>query len=234
MTRGPRVGVVDSGWPFGLNNARVEKGISFVVPSREPGGHSTTSEMDDECGHGTACAQIILSVSPTATVVPIRIFAQRMDTTPGRLFAALRWASLAGLDVLNLSLATVERTARDELYGLCEQLRNAGTVVVAAARNNGSGGYPAVFDNAIGVTLSKAVIGGRLVRIAPAYVDLMVAAEALAPFLERLPRRPIASTSLAAAFVSGHVALLLQQHGPMSFDALRESLTSSLTGLRSQ
>ncbi|HEX2203444.1 MAG TPA: hypothetical protein VHG91_09115, partial [Longimicrobium sp.] len=66
--RGVRVGVVDSGWDRALADPRVRPGVAIVVP--EGGGAPELSDDDhDRMGHGTACADLVLRVSPEAEVV---------------------------------------------------------------------------------------------------------------------------------------------------------------------
>lgn len=152
--RGVRVGVIDSGWDRSLADPRVLPGVSFVDPADDLA-LGFTRDDHDVLGHGTACAGQVLRIAPEARVVPIRVFGRQLETSPGTLQEALKWALEADLQVVNVSLGTTREEMLYPLYALCEKARRAGTILVAAGHNVGEWSYPAIFENVIGVAAGQ-------------------------------------------------------------------------------
>lgn len=221
--RGPvRVGVIDSGWDARWRDARVGPGCSFVG---EDGSYvyPPSSDDSDRLGHGTRCTRAILDLAEDIRIVPMRVFGKTLATSSDVLCAALEWATAQRLAVLNLSLSTSELRTRDQLYWLVSRLRARGTIVVSAACNRTGDGYPAVFDNVIGVGIVTAANAKQLEQTA---LDVTIPAEML--------YRKIGnaygpwSNSLAAAYVSGLVARLVDEGGAIELDDVRAYLRQLL------
>ncbi len=177
----------------------------------------------DLIGHGTNCAAIILALAPKVIVTPLRVFNARLETSPEVLCAAMTWATLNRFDVLSLSLSTDREDVRDELYWLCEKLRTQGTIVVAAARNADGGGYPAVFDNVIGVRSEEGVGASITANLVDEQIEIVVRGWI---GQQRLKGSPCgrSSTSYASAMVVGVVARILATERRPSVDDLRNRL----------
>lgn len=218
-----RVGVVDSGWRRDIQDLRVEAGRAFFVQD-DPFLAGSSTDDHDTLGHGTDCARLILAVAPEVSIVPLRVFCDKLETSPAVLCAALEWARTQRFDILNLSLSTSRLDARDYLYLLCEELRKAGTIIVSAARNGSHRGYPALFDSVIGVTFGKAGEDLDAARRANEPIDVVVEKGWFGPPLIPELHRPLHSTSFAAAFVTGCVARILSQEGRLKLEELRERL----------
>lgn len=169
-------------------------------------------DVHDALGHGTHCTRLILTVAPDATVTPLRVFEQCLETSPNVLVSALEWALTCDFDILNLSLATDREDARDLLYVLCGKLQNCGTLVVAAALGGTYWGYPAVFDNVIGVGLMKPGTQTAAVQ-SPIPLDVLFERGWRGPEMGRYPVPPLTSTSQAAAYVSGILARQMMNVG---------------------
>lgn len=143
--------VIDSGFSAALEDSRVDSGVAVS----ESGVHRGVEKVDDSLGHGTLCALTVLSLAPKARIVPVKIFGSSLDTSPRRLIMALQVAMDMGADVINLSLASRLEIAVPALYRACEMAMRANVVVVCAAMNGTNHGYPAVFDNVIGVQAGR-------------------------------------------------------------------------------
>ena len=55
-------------------------------------------------------------------------------------------------DIVNLSLGINVCERYEELYNVCKNLTDKGTIIISAFDNSGAVSYPAAFDNVIGVT----------------------------------------------------------------------------------
>jgi subtilisin family serine protease len=151
---GIRVAVLDSGWDRSIGDPRVLPGVGFVDP-HDDFALAHNDDDQDVLGHGTACAGVILEVAPDARVLPVKVFGNTLETSPGTLEAALLWAIEAGVHVINVSLGTRLEGPMQRLYVACERARRAGIIVVAAAHNGNEASYPAIFEPVIGVSAAR-------------------------------------------------------------------------------
>jgi subtilisin family serine protease len=180
---------------------------------------------DDSLGHGTAAADVVLQVAPGVTIVPIRVFARRLETSPRVLVAAIDWATRHGLKLVNLSLGTSREDALAPLYVVCERARQAGVVLVAAASNRGHGwSYPAVLDPVLGVGHAQVPRAHDMVYRPEQALEC--GARATGQYVRGRDGRTrmVTGTSLAAPVVTGHVARLLEVHPNAGLDGVRRLL----------
>jgi hypothetical protein len=164
----------------------------------------------------------LLSVAPNVSVTPLRVFDTTLETSPSVLAAALFWARARCFDILSLSLSTGRNDCRDYLYWACSHLQRAGTIIVAASRNGIGGGYPAQFDNVLGVSIAadNEVSSGSFRTEA---LDVIVPREWIG--LHQRQRSLIdASTSSATALIAGIIANLLHDGHSRSLAELREKI----------
>jgi hypothetical protein len=126
--RGIRIAVVDTGIHAGHPHlGTVEPGIAFDH-SGEP-----YQDVVDRLGHGTAVAAAIHEKAPEAVLVPIKVFDRRLSTTGQALAAAIRWAVMQKVDLINLSLGTTNIDHRQMLGEVVAGANDAGARIVAAA-----------------------------------------------------------------------------------------------------
>ncbi len=188
--------------------------------------------------HGTAVAGIVaahaelLGAAPAARILAVRAFEGRDDRTPGtgNTFAVLKgldWAQGNGARIANLSFAGPQDRLLSQML---KAARDRGMIVIAAAGNGGRAAaplYPAADPNVIAVTatdaddkLYRAASVGSHVAFAAPGVDILVAAPSR--------RYDVTSgTSMAAAYVSGIAALVLERSPGTSADRLRQVLTAA-------
>lgn len=224
---GVRVAVIDSGWDRAIDDARVLPGFGIDRPAGRLG---ATRDDRDRNGHGTGVTRQVLAIAPEATVVPVRVFGETLETSPGAILAAMDRAIDEGVDVVNLSLGTAREDALRPLYAACERARRAGAIVVAAGDNFGGVSYPAVFDHVIGVAMGV-FRSPYEYRYRP---DEALEVEAWGV------RQPVATlggrvvlttgTSVAAPNVAGIIALLRQLHPGATLDRVRDLLAAHAVG----
>lgn len=192
--------------------------------------------------HGTAMAAAITAqaqlqgIAPAARLLAARAFSGQsgQDSANGTSFhimAAIEWAVAQGARVINLSFAGPE----DRLLALgLAGLRGKGVIAVAAAGNGGPAApplYPGADPNVIAVTATDAedkafpqANRGSYIAVAAPGVDVLVA--------EPQGRYAFTTgTSVAAAHVSGLVALLLEKRPDLGLDDVRRILSESAIDL---
>ena len=187
--------------------------------------------------HGTEIAGILVAhstlkgVAPEAKLLSVRAFrgggSEPALSTSFQLLKGINWAFSSGAKIMNMSFA-------GPMDPLLERIiKNAsakGAIFIAAAGNNGPKGapvYPAAYPEVIAVTATdekdrlygKANRGGYVFIAAPG-VDIVAPALKGGYDLS-------SGTSMAAAHVSGVVALLLERDGKLDGSGARAILSKS-------
>lgn len=221
--KGIRVAVIDSGWDRGMDEPRVLPGAGFVDPD-DDFALARNDDDHDVLGHGTACADLVLRIAPDARVIPVKVFGKVLETSPDTLAAALAWAMEAGVQVINVSLGTRRKEWLGRLYLLCEQIRQAGIIIVAAGHNANDWSYPAIFENVIGVSAARFTSPFHF-NYRPNDAMECQGWGVDQPVLwiggQRLPKH---GTSFAAPNVAGIVALILERYPDATLDEVRTML----------
>jgi subtilase family protein len=225
--RGVRVAVVDSGWDREMADARVLAGFGI---DRSAGRLRVTADDHDRIGHGTGAIHQVLAMAPEASVIPIRVFGETLETSPGAIMAALDRAIEQRADVVNLSLGTTQADALRPLYAACERARRAGAIVVASGDNFGEASYPAVFEHVIGVAMDVFPSPYEY-RYRPDEA-LEIQAWGVRQPVTTLGGRIVLSTgtSVATANVTGIVTLLRHLHPGATLERIRELLAAHAIG----
>lgn len=208
----------------------------------------------DTRGHGTHVASIAAGsgskykgVAPNASLLILKVFGASGTTTISTLYNAIGRARALGADIINLSLGlSLDYDVEHPLAILIESLVEAGTVVVCAAGNNGPGigsiDLPASIPSAIAVgsidkQMSIVSSSGRGPNAAgDPKPDFLAVGESVcaarssvsaAPPADSLAYTLLSGTSMAAPFVSGLCALMLQANPALTpadiYAALRAS-----------
>lgn len=146
-----RIAIIDSGvhpeHPH-IDAARLLPGIAIA-------GDGAISECDtiDALGHGTAVTAAIQGQAPDALCLPIRVFHDTLRTTARALVTAIDWAVAAQVDIINLSLGTVNPAHRDLFAAVANRAQAAGVLIVAAREAEGTPCYPGSLAQVLGVSL---------------------------------------------------------------------------------
>ncbi|MCU0818861.1 MAG: S8 family serine peptidase [Beijerinckiaceae bacterium] len=226
-----KVALIDTG----LDDAHPE--LQGVIAAKfDALGTDSTGSLD----HGTALAGAIVAkstlrgVSPGAELLAARAFGGAAPTAQGTSFnilQALDWSAEQGARVFNLSFAGPQ----DRLMARTLEGAQAKKIIAIAAVGNAGPGtaplYPAAEPSVLAVTAtdaSDAVFNrantGRQVAIAAPGVDVIAAA----------PERNYAfssGTSIAAAHVSGLVALMLEKNPGLDLPGVRRLLAATAQDL---
>lgn len=227
-----KVAVIDSGADLG--HAELQ-GVAA-------GSYDALGGAEEPHAHGTAMAAAIMAqaqlqgIAPAARLLSARAFSGAAapgaaNGTTYHILASLDWAAGQGARVFNLSFAgPQDRLLSRALAGA----KAKGIVAVAAAGNGGAKAaplYPGADPSVIAVTATDAddkpfagANRGDYVALAAPGVDVLAA--------EPQGRYAFSSgTSIAAAHVSGLVALLLEKRPDLDPDAVRKLLADSAIDL---
>jgi subtilisin family serine protease len=108
----------------------------------------------DPVGHGTACAGIIHELAPEARLHSVRVIGASAAGTGEQFVRGLSWVleqRQPRIQVVNLSLGTLQERFAGPLRALVDRAYFEGIVLVAAANNMGIPSYPAVFASLLAV-----------------------------------------------------------------------------------
>jgi subtilisin len=226
--KGVSIGVVDSGWDRTQANPQIQVGIGLVDPQDELS-LKESQDDHDRIGHGTACADLILSMAPRALIVPIRVFGSRLESSVDVINEGIRWGIKHSLRLLNLSLGTIRPEALNSMYIACEEARRSGLIIVAARDNATSWSYPSIFDNVIGVVSGDFEDRYHFTYRAGDAIECIGKGNFAG--LAWGKGRPVAKSgnSFAAANMTGIVALLLERYPHASIEDVRSLLSQFST-----
>lgn len=217
-----KVAVLDSGVEF-LAGIPVAKSINLVKDEQD-----LTYYMNDMTGHGTAVADIIYQIAPTAQIYSVRVMDQENRGRLSDVVAGIYWCIEQDVDVINMSFGTsVEsEVLRKAIQAAAEQ----GILMVSSAGNGGTGStveYPAAFPEVIAV----GAVGTDAQKTEESATGEEV--ELSAPGEQILTKSMLgletvnSGTSMAAPHVAGAAALLMQQSGCTDAAYIRALLDQS-------
>jgi subtilisin len=194
----PRVAPIEKAWQVAHDG---ERGLQ--VEECEP---------QDSAGHGTACAGIIRSVAPQASVSSIRVLTDGKSGTGAALIAGLEHAVNEGFDVINMSLSTPRPEFRSRLAELADLAYFRRCVLVVSAHNLPITSYPWNFSSVISVASHDEDDPMRFYYNATPPVDFH--ARGVRVPVAQPGGREIRSTgnSFAAPHIAGIAALILSKH----------------------
>lgn len=148
---GIRVCVLDSGVDGDHPLVGGVDGALEVVPNADGSLAVKPTESGDSAGHGTACASLIRSVAPNASLTSVRVLTQGKHGTGDALLTGLRWAIDAGFDVINMSLSTTKPQFCAALRELADEAYFRRCIIVSSAHNMPVQSYPWPFASVISV-----------------------------------------------------------------------------------
>lgn len=193
-----RVAVIDSGVnPRHPHITRVSGGVCVQDDGTiEPG------DYIDCLGHGTAVLAAIQEKAPAADYFAVRVFRTALRTSAANLLAALRWCIEQKMDVVNLSLGTVNPAHAEAFAQMVARAADAGMLLVAAREANGQPCYPGCLPGVISVGLDWDCPRDRY-----RFEDAVWYASGYPRPAEGIqPRRNVQGISFAVANMSGFVA----------------------------
>ncbi|MFO7967297.1 MAG: S8 family serine peptidase [Archaeoglobaceae archaeon] len=154
----------------GVKVAILDTGIDYNHPDLDDnyaGGKDFVNNEDpmDDNGHGTHCAGIVAAEDNNMGVIGVApnvsLYAGKVLDSDGSgyysdIIAGIEWATSNEMDVISMSLGG--SSGDTALEDACNNAYNSGTLVVAAAGNDGNSagrgdnvGYPARYDSVIAV-----------------------------------------------------------------------------------
>jgi subtilisin family serine protease len=195
MSRAVRIGVLDSGV------CRTHPHVGKIVDGITIGANGPTAGYEDALGHGTAVASVIHHLNPDADLVVVKIFDGKLATSLPVVIRAIDWCLEHDIQIINLSLGTLNPEYRSAFEDAVARAQSAGAVIVSALEVNGQAALPGSLPGVIGVVPGEDYESckrfGKTVYTAP-------------PFPRDIPgvprERNLKGVSFAVARVSARIA----------------------------
>ena len=140
-----RVAVIDSGVHVAHPHIGPIAGGASILPS----GEIAEGAFVDRLGHGTAVMAAIQEKAPDAEYFAVKVFDSALRTTVDCLLRGIAWSIDNGMDVINLSLGTVNEKRLEEFRALAQR----GPLLVSAREAGGRTCYPGCLAEVVGVGL---------------------------------------------------------------------------------
>ncbi len=145
MNRRPRIGILDSGVHTTHPHVGGIAGGITIAPDGLSGAY------EDRLGHGTAVAALVHHMNPQAELFAVKIFDNKLATSLPTVIRAIDWCLDQEVDVINLSLGTLNAGHRGAFELAVEKAHNAAAVIVSALEINGFAALPGSLKGVIGV-----------------------------------------------------------------------------------
>jgi subtilisin family serine protease len=116
-------------------------------------GETEEGSFADRLGHGTAVMAAIQEKAPGAEYFAVKVFDEALRTTADCLVRAIDWSIERKMDVVNLSLGTLNQAHRKSFEAVVARAVAAGTILVAARDVDGQSCLPGCLPGVYGIGL---------------------------------------------------------------------------------
>ncbi len=211
MNRKIQVAVLDDGvfmgkyripplrWNVGIHDGIVQD------PYQSPQPHRVTS-------HGTVCAAIIHHYAPQVQLSSVKvIFGEKRTGNPDDLIAGIDWCLSHQIDLIHLSIGTVESRDFSKIGRKIHEAAQKGILFVAAQSNTRRYTYPACLSDVVGVRQRPIYQGAqyRMNRDACNGVEILASSAHDLPLLDGKVHKTSVCNSFAAPLITAKAAALM-------------------------
>lgn len=228
---GTKVVVVDTGRP---SHSDLAPGACANFTSErncdDGNGHSThVSGTIAALDNGT----YVVGIAPQATLAFCKALNRQGTGYNSWVISCIDWAVAQGADVINMSLSGSTGSAL--LEAACDDTTAAGTMLIAAAGNDGPGsiGYPAAYDSVVSVGATTSTDAVASFSNTNLDVELSAPGASILSTCKGGGLCTYSGTSMASPHVAGAAAVLLGAYPGMNAECARMLLTSSSIDLGS-
>lgn len=191
-----RIGVLDSGV------CRTHPHVGKIVDGVTITADGAIAGYEDTLGHGTAVAAIIHHLNPEADLVAVKIFDRKLATSLPVVIRAIDWCLEHDIQIINLSLGTLNPEHRSAFENAVARTTQAGAVIVSALEMSGAAALPGSLAGVIGVMEADEY------QVNHRYGKLVYTAPPFPRDIPGVPReRNLKGVSFAVARVSAQIAV---------------------------
>lgn len=151
------VAVIDDGVCYGLCGAdEIEHCVEITSDLEVQDVGIGDIFLDTSISHSTICVAIIKKYYPDAKITSIKVLDEKSHKgKKEQLIKAIEWCINNGIQVVNISLGTVDYRDFKPIRDVVDKAYNKGIIIVAACNNKDIFTYPASYTNVIGVKCCK-------------------------------------------------------------------------------
>jgi subtilisin family serine protease len=220
-----KVAIIDSG----VNPAHPHVGGVVGGTRITSGDADGSTDYLDYIGHGTAVAGAIREKAPDAQLYAVKVFDRALTTNIEAIIKAIDWCVENEMDVINLSLGTVNIEHRKVIEQAVGRAAEKRTVLVAAREMSGKPSLPGCLPNVIGVVVDWQCARDRY-DVNRSDDDPLFIASAYPRDIPGVPReRNLNGISFAVANMTGFVARARECAPETSVDQLKRLLVEEST-----
>lgn len=143
------IAVIDSGINSKVRNIKIVNKVCFCYGHN--GQIERTTDTKDLNGHGTLICKLIQSINSENSFFIVKILNKENRASSELLIRALEYLLDYEIDIVLMSLATVDDRNLDKLKLCVRNLYNRNVVMISSVHNKYPISYPAVFDEVLGV-----------------------------------------------------------------------------------
>ena len=218
--KGVKVAIIDSG--VNPNHPHVGGVAGGVRVSSSDDGEA--NDYLDYIGHGTAVAGAVREKAPESQLYAVKVFDRSLTTNINAIIKAIDWCVESKMDVVNLSLGTVNIDHRPAIEQAVARAAQNGTVLVAAREMSGRPSLPGCLPSVIGVVVDALCPRNRY-DVDTSNGDSVFIGSAYPREIPGVPReRNMNGISFAVANVTGFVARARELAPQLSPDELKRLL----------
>ncbi len=200
--RDVKVAIIDSGVNPAHPHVGGVAGGARIVSGEEDG----LNDYLDYIGHGTAVAGAIREKAPDAQLYAVKVFDRALTTNIETIIKAIAWCVENDMQVINLSLGTVNIEHREIMEQAVGRAEENGAVLVAAREMSGKPSLPGCLPSVIGVAVDWQLERDRY-TVSRSGEDPVFIASAYPRDIPGVPReRNMKGISFAVANMTGFVA----------------------------
>lgn len=214
-----RIAIIDSGIDPNTNNLNSYITMQKTYRLNNKGKVIELFKNDVTCEHGTAIAMIIKYICNNIEFFSLSILDQDLSSDGRLLIYALNKAIELSPDIIHLSLGTSRFIYKKYLKSIIKKAYNNNIIIVSALSNNGKVSYPSSFKNVASV---KGILSENSFLL-KYEKDTFYAPISMLDIDKNneLKRKNIVGNSIAAAYVSGHIANMLLDNKFSNFEGLQ-------------
>ncbi|MEK6320582.1 MAG: S8 family serine peptidase [Acidobacteriota bacterium] len=223
--RGVKVAIIDSGVNPAHPHVRGVAGGTRIASSEA----DSPNDYLDYIGHGTAVAGAIREKAPDALLYAVKVFDRALTTNIEAIIKSIDWCIENQIEVINLSLGTVNVEHRDVIERAVARAAENGAVLVAAREMSGQPSLPGCLPSVIGVAADWECPRDSY-RVHCADDDPVFVASAYPREIPGVPReRNLNGMSFAVANMAGFVTRAWEFAADASVDQLKRLLVEEST-----
>ncbi len=221
------IAVIDSGIETSVSDLKqfVIKSTGYRVNS--DGIISEYPDIRPNGKHGTIIALIIRNISRHVRMISLNILNERLATDSRIMIHAMNEALMLKPDIIHMSIGTVKKQYRNYVKDIVDMANEENIIIVAACNNFGFWSLPAYIDGVIGVKSARnhpcndCFYKNRRFYFASSKISGIEA-------INELNNNNMRGTSVAAAFITGHIANIIETEKSINKQEILRRLNSKI------